>query len=87
MLLYISAYGFTVKRFLTSVFMLWMAIVFVLNVVQQRRELPFVQYAVFVRCDTFLCSLRGACRTSGKCSHALTDFHDKLWFALQKFSD
>ena len=27
-------------------FMLWMAIVFVLNVVQQRRELPFVQYAV-----------------------------------------
>ena len=46
MLLYISAYGFTVKRILTSVFMLWMAIVFVLNVVQQRRELPFVQYAV-----------------------------------------
>ena len=46
MLLYISAYGFTIKRILTSVFMLWMAIVFVLNIVQQRREFPMIQYAV-----------------------------------------
>lgn len=46
MMLYIAAYGLTVKRIQTSVFMLWMAVVFILNLILQRRDFSMIRYAV-----------------------------------------
>lgn len=45
--MYIFAYGFTVKRILTSVFMIWLFGVFSMIVVLQKKDFPIVRYAVF----------------------------------------
>lgn len=44
--MYIWAYGLTVKRVLTSVFMLWMAIVFALIIRKQKASIPLMRWAV-----------------------------------------
>ena len=43
MALYIAAYGLTTKRVLTSVFLLWLALVFVALLVWQTRKIPLVR--------------------------------------------
>lgn len=47
MFLYIGAYGLTVKRVLTSMFMLWQMIVFFLTIIWQWRKIPIIRWAVF----------------------------------------
>ena len=46
MLLYIWAYGLTVKRVLTMVFMIWMGIVFVCVMIHQKKEIALVRFCV-----------------------------------------
>lgn len=46
MVLYIAAFGFTIKRVLTMVFMIWMAVVFTLVIVRQWRTFPMVRISV-----------------------------------------
>lgn len=57
--MYIAAYGFTVKRLLTSVFMLWLLAVFAMIIYIQRKEIPLVRWAVFLGAVLFtlLCIL------------------------------
>lgn len=56
MALYIQAYGLTVKRVLVSVFLLWMAISFVLILVRQVRRFRLVPWMVFTGAVLF-CAL------------------------------
>ena len=46
MVLYIAAFGLTIKRVLTMVFMIWMAVVFTLVIVRQWRTFPMVRISV-----------------------------------------
>ena len=46
MVLYIAAFGFTIKRVLTMVFMIWMAVVFTLAIVHQWKKFPVVRICV-----------------------------------------
>lgn len=57
--LYILAYGLTVKRVLVSVFLVWLAVVFVFILVRQHKTLPLVPLAVFTGAVLFtlLCAL------------------------------
>lgn len=57
--LYIAAYGLTVKRVLTMVFMVWMAIVFALVIVRQRKSFPLARICIFAGAVMFclLCVL------------------------------
>ena len=57
--LYILAYGLTVKRVLASVFLVWLAVVFVFILVRQHKTLPLVPLAVFTGAVLFalLCVL------------------------------
>ena len=57
--LYIFAYGLTVKRVLVSVFLVWLAVVFIFVIVRQHRMLPLVPLAVFTGAVLFtlLCVL------------------------------
>ena len=48
MALYIAAYGLTVKRVLASVFLVWMACVFVCVILRQFRTVALVRVAVFL---------------------------------------
>lgn len=59
MALYISVYGLTVLRVLTSVFLLWLALVFVLVLVRQARPVPIVRAAAVAGAVLFclLCAL------------------------------
>ena len=59
MLLYIWAYGLTVKRVLTMVFMIWMGIVFVCVMIQQKKEISLVRFCVMAGAVMFslLCLL------------------------------
>ena len=61
MLLYISAYGFTVKRIFDQRVYAVDGYCICTECWQQRRELPFVQYAVLSGAILFCSSLRGAC--------------------------
>lgn len=45
MVLYISAYGLTIKRIITMTFMSWMAVVFLLWCAGQRQKLPLIRAA------------------------------------------
>lgn len=56
MVLYISAFGFTIKRVLTMVFMIWMAVVFTLVIVRQWRAFPMVRIGVIAGAVLY-CSL------------------------------
>lgn len=57
--LYIAAYGLTVKRVLVSVFLAWMAAVFVCVILRQFRAVALVRIAVFLGAALFalLCTL------------------------------
>ena len=57
--LYMLAYGLTVKRVLVSVFLIWIAIVFVCVIIQQFKPLQIVRMAVFTGAVMFtlLCVL------------------------------
>ena len=59
MALYIAAYGLTVKRVLASVFLVWMACVFVCVILRQFRTVALVRIAVFLGAVLFalLCVL------------------------------
>lgn len=46
MILYIQVYGFTLLRVITSTFLLWLAGVFVLFLLWQKKHLPIVRYAL-----------------------------------------
>lgn len=45
--MYIYVYGFTVKRILTSIFMIWLFLVFSMVIVLQKKDIPVVRWAVF----------------------------------------
>lgn len=47
MALYIAQYGLTMKRVLPSLFMLWMAIVFVMIIIRQFKKIKLVRPAAF----------------------------------------
>lgn len=55
--MYIAAYGFTVKRIQTSVFMAWLFCVFTMTIVLQKKDIPLVRWTVFSGAVffTFLC--------------------------------
>ena len=57
--LYIFAYGLTIKRVLVSVFLVWMAVVFVCIIVHQNKRIALVRLAVFTGAVLFtlLCVL------------------------------
>lgn len=57
--MYIAAYGLTVKRILTMVFMIWMAIVFVLVIARQWKSFPLARICVLTGAVMFclLCVL------------------------------
>ncbi len=57
--LYIAAYGLTVKRVMVSVFLVWIAVVFVCVIVQQFRALPTMRISIFLGAVLFslLCLL------------------------------
>lgn len=59
MALYIAVYGLTVKRVLVSVFLLWLAVVFLAVLLRQLRPVPLVRVAVFTGAALFtlLCAL------------------------------
>lgn len=46
--LYIFSYGFTVKRVLTSVFMVWLFSIFSLSIVWKWKQIPIIKYALFI---------------------------------------
>lgn len=57
--MYIAAYGFTVKRCISSVFLIWLFLVFILVLIHQKKEIPLVRWAVFAGAVffTLLCVL------------------------------
>lgn len=57
LIMYIAAYGFTVKRCISSVFLIWLFLVFILVLIHQKKEIPLVRWAVFAGAVlfTFLC--------------------------------
>lgn len=59
MLLYIGAYGLTVKRVQTMVFMVWLTVVFLLLILAQRRSVKLIRAAVMsgAGCYALLCIL------------------------------
>lgn len=59
MFLYISVYGLTVKRILTSVFMIWLTTVFLLTIIWQWKRIPIIRFAIIVGAILFciLCVL------------------------------
>lgn len=59
MLLYIGAYGLTVKRVQTMVFMVWLTVVFLLLILSQRRMVQMIRAAVMsgAGCYALLCVL------------------------------
>lgn len=59
MFLYISVYGLTVKRILTSVFMIWLTSVFLLTIIWQWKRIPIIRFAIIVGAILFsiLCVL------------------------------
>ena len=46
MFLYISVYGLTVKRILTSVFMIWLTAVFLMTIIWQWKRIPIIRLAI-----------------------------------------
>ena len=56
MLLYIGAYGLTLKRVLTMVFMVWIAVVFIGIIYRQKKEFPLVRNCVMIGAVLF-CTL------------------------------
>ena len=52
--LYIKAYGLTVKRVLSASFLLWMILVYGMNLVLQRKDIPIIRWAVFVGAVIFV---------------------------------
>ena len=46
MILYIHVYGFTQLRVITSTFLLWLAGIFVLFLIWQKKQIPIVRYAL-----------------------------------------
>ncbi|MDD6456683.1 MAG: DUF4173 domain-containing protein, partial [Lachnospiraceae bacterium] len=59
MVLYIRVYGFTQLRVITSTFLLWLAGVFVLFLIWQKKQLPIVRYSLLsgAAICAFLCAL------------------------------
>lgn len=59
MFLYISVYGLTVKRILTSVFMVWMTILFLLTIIWQWKRIAIIRFAIIAGAILFciLCVL------------------------------
>lgn len=57
--MYIAAYGFTVKRCISSVFLIWLILVFILVLIYQKKNIPLVRRAVFAGAVLFtlLCVL------------------------------
>lgn len=57
--MYIVAYGFTVKRCISSVFLIWLFLVFILVLVYQKKNIPLVRWSVFAGAVLFtlLCVL------------------------------
>lgn len=57
--MYIAAYGWTVKRILSSVFMIWMFLVYSMVIVLQKKEIPLIRWSVFAGAVLFsaLCVL------------------------------
>ena len=45
--MYIVAYGFTVKRCISSVFLIWLFLVFILVLIYQKKNIPLVRWSVF----------------------------------------
>ena len=57
--MYIVAYGFTVKRCISSVFLIWLFLVFILVLIYQKKNIPLVRWSVFAGAVffTLLCVL------------------------------
>lgn len=57
--MYIVAYGFTVKRCISLVFLIWLFLVFILVLCCQKKEIPLVRWSVFAGAVLFtlLCVL------------------------------
>lgn len=57
--MYIVAYGFTVKRCISSVFLIWLFLVFILVLIYQKKDIPLIRWAVFAGAVffTLLCVL------------------------------
>lgn len=47
MFLYIGAYGLTEKRILTSVFMLWLIMIFIFTIIMQWKKIPIIRWTSF----------------------------------------
>lgn len=45
--MYITAYGFTIKRIQASVFMIWLCLVLFMIICHQKKKIPLVRWAVF----------------------------------------
>ena len=57
--MYIVAYGFTVKRCISSIFLIWLFLVFILLLIYQKKNIPLVRWSVFAGAVffTLLCVL------------------------------
>ena len=55
--MYIYVYGFTVKRILTSIFMIWLFLVFSMVIVLQKKDIPVVGWGSVFRGGTVCCSV------------------------------
>ena len=57
--MYIVAYGFTVKRCISSIFLIWLFLVFILVLIYQKENIPLVRWSVFAGAVffTLLCVL------------------------------
>ena len=57
--MYIVAYGFTVKRCISSIFLIWLFLVFILVLIYQKKNIPLVRWSVFAGAVLFtlLCVL------------------------------
>ena len=57
--MYIVAYGFTVKRCTSSIFLIWLFLVFILVLIYQKKNIPLVRWSVFAGAVffTLLCVL------------------------------
>ena len=57
--MYIVAYGFTVKRCISSIFLIWLFLVFILVRIYQKKNIPLVRWSVFAGAVffTLLCVL------------------------------
>ena len=51
--MYIVAYGFTVKRCISSIFLIWLFLVFILVLIYQKTNLPLVRWSVFAGAVVF----------------------------------